>query len=71
MSWNSEVISAKGKYLSLSNMDHDADLTSYNRFSFSLVMLGTTMRQMAGYTGKYLFKNTYTDILVNTGYYGE
>jgi len=53
MSWNSEVVSTKGKYLGLSNVDHDADLTGYNQFSFSLVMLGTTMKQMSGYTGNF------------------
>ena len=52
MSWNSEVKSANGKYLGVSNMNHNADLTGYNQFIFTLVVLGTSLRQMAGYTGK-------------------
>ena len=52
MSWNSKVISKRGKYLGLSNMNHNDDLKGQTKLSFSFVMLGTTIRQMAGYTGK-------------------
>jgi len=51
MSWNSEVISAKNKYLGLSNMEHNKDLTGMNLYSFTVVILGTTTQSMAEYEG--------------------
>lgn len=51
-SWNSKVVRANGKYLGLSNMNHNENLRGLKQLSFTFVMVGTTMRQMAGYTSK-------------------
>ena len=52
MSWNSEVVSSKNKYLGLSSVEHNRDLTGMNLYSFTVVILGTTMQDMDNYEGK-------------------
>ena len=51
MSWNSEVVLAKNRYLGLSSMSHNPNLTEKDLFSFTVIILGTTTEQMNNYEG--------------------
>ena len=68
MSWNSEVVVTSGKYLGLSNMGHNIDLTAMNSFSFTVVVLGATMQEMDQYSGLYIVLKTFSITLSKTSF---
>ena len=52
LSWTSKLVSAKGKDLILSNVDFNAKLSDTDRFTFVVVLLGTSKQEMLNNEGK-------------------
>ncbi|XP_078488276.1 uncharacterized protein LOC100175432 [Ciona intestinalis] len=63
MSWTSRKIYSGSKYLAVGNLQHNRRLSSYEQFSFTVVLLGTSMRAMQGYTALVGF---YTQVVADT-----
>uniref|UniRef100_F7AZ29 CBM2 domain-containing protein n=1 Tax=Ciona intestinalis TaxID=7719 RepID=F7AZ29_CIOIN len=63
MSWTSRKIYSGTKYLAVGNLQHNRRLSSYEQFSFTVVLLDTSMRAMQGYTA---LVGLYTQVVTDT-----